>query len=170
MVYLPLSKKRLINNFKNWAHYSFGNKVGCKIWSCIYAFIHVPFHKKQKLTRVKPALSLNQNCQVLCCGLKKPRVKLKSSTENPVMTFPIKKRVNTELFIYRMAALYIAESWVRDMTNEGNQCIGTSWLQEQANLAQKCFLGLRGMGMKDQVSNLSRNEFNRNLIKLEHFR
>jgi len=32
--------------------------------------------------------------------------------ENPVMTFPIKKRINTELFIDRAAAaLYIRETW-----------------------------------------------------------
>jgi len=34
--------------------------------------------------------------------------------KNPVMTFPIKKRTITELFIKRMSALYILESQIRD--------------------------------------------------------
>jgi len=34
--------------------------------------------------------------------------------ENPEMTFPIKKRVNTELFIGKTAALYIANGRIKD--------------------------------------------------------
>jgi len=40
--------------------------------------------------------------RVACCGLEK-------MSENPVMSFPIKKRINTELFIDRNAELYIQE-------------------------------------------------------------
>jgi len=36
--------------------------------------------------------------------------------QNPVMTFPIKKRINTELFIERRPALYILNS---DPKNKG---------------------------------------------------
>jgi len=36
----------------------------------------------------------------------------------PMMTFAIKKKPNTELFIDRMAALYKGESWIRDRANE----------------------------------------------------
>jgi len=38
--------------------------------------------------------------------------------ENPVMTFPIKKIINTELFIDRTAAaLYMGETWIQVRTN-----------------------------------------------------
>jgi len=40
---------------------------------------------------------------------------------NPVMAFQIKKRINTELFIDRTAALYIGETQIRVVINEGNQ-------------------------------------------------
>jgi len=42
---------------------------------------------------------------------------------NPVMTFPIKKRINTELFIDRMAALYKGETLIRVGTNAGDQLV-----------------------------------------------
>jgi len=42
-------------------------------------------------------------------------------SENPVMTLPIKKRINTGLFIGRRVTLYIKETQVRDTTNEGYQ-------------------------------------------------
>jgi len=41
--------------------------------------------------------------------------------ENPAMTFPIKKRISTEMFIDRTAALYIEESQIKIMTNESDQ-------------------------------------------------
>jgi len=44
-----------------------------------------------------------------------------SACANPVMTFPIKKRSNTELFIYKTAAVYKQASGVRDEINRGNQ-------------------------------------------------
>jgi len=44
--------------------------------------------------------------------------------ENPVMTFPIKKRINTELFIDKRASLYIQKRGARKIrTNEkGGKC------------------------------------------------
>jgi len=39
--------------------------------------------------------------RVRCCG------GLEKMIENPVMTFPIKKRINTELFIERRAEIYM---------------------------------------------------------------
>jgi len=45
--------------------------------------------------------------------------------ENPAMTFRIKKRINTELFIDRTTALYIDETKITAMTNEGDQHFGT---------------------------------------------
>jgi len=39
--------------------------------------------------------------------------------KNAVMTCPIKKRFNTELFIDRTAALYTRETRIRALTNEG---------------------------------------------------
>jgi len=35
------------------------------------------------------------------------------------MTFPIKKRINTELFIDRMAGLYIQNGWSISSTGDG---------------------------------------------------
>jgi len=40
---------------------------------------------------------------------------------NQVLIFPIKKRIITELFIDRMATLYIEETRIRNGTNEGDQ-------------------------------------------------
>jgi len=41
--------------------------------------------------------------------------------ENLMMTFPIKKRINSELFIGRMAALNIGETRIGVATHEGYQ-------------------------------------------------
>jgi len=38
-----------------------------------------------------------------------------SRDANPVITFPGKKRINTELFIYRMAALYMLNVWMKNI-------------------------------------------------------
>jgi len=38
---------------------------------------------------------------------------MKECVENSVMTFPIKKRINTELFIDRAAARYTGETRIR---------------------------------------------------------
>jgi len=37
------------------------------------------------------------------------------------MAFTIKKRINTKLFIDRTAALYIRETWIKAITNGGDQ-------------------------------------------------
>jgi len=41
--------------------------------------------------------------------------------ENPVMTFPIRKRIKTELFIDRTSALYLGETRISNVTDEGDQ-------------------------------------------------
>jgi len=46
----------------------------------------------------------------------------------------LKKRINTELFIDRMAALFTGETRIRVVTNEGDQGIGTTWLEERYTL------------------------------------
>jgi len=51
-----------------------------------------------------------------------------------------------------MAALYTGETWIRVMTNEGDVKVGTNWLEGRVYLAQKRQLGLKGVGMSDQVS------------------
>jgi len=68
-----------------------------------------------------------------------------------MMTFPIMKIINTELFIDRTVTLYIEETR-RAVTKEGNQPVGTSWLEERVCLAQKCYLWLKRVGIKDQMS------------------
>jgi len=45
------------------------------------------------------------------------------------------KWVNTEMFIDRTAALYIGEMRIRVVTAEGDQQVGTSWLEEQEMLS-----------------------------------
>jgi len=39
---------------------------------------------------------------------------------NQIKTFPIKKRINTELFIHGMAGLYLGETQVSNMTIKAN--------------------------------------------------
>jgi len=53
-------------------------------------------------------------------------VHVRVNVRNPVMTFPIKKRIYAELFIDERAALYIGENWIRVVTNEGYQRVETS--------------------------------------------
>jgi len=65
---------------------------------------------------------------------------------NPVMTIPIKKRINTELFIDRTAALYIAK-WSDQECGEGGQplVLGIPYaksgqkMREWATNAAACF-------------------------------
>jgi len=74
-----------------------------------------------------------------------------------MMTFPIKKRKNTELFNDRKTALYIGETQIRVGTNEGDQPVGISWLGEQVD-----------NDIQSPGVNLSGMEFNRNMKETEH--
>jgi len=51
------------------------------------------------------------------------RVKREMLCQIRVMTFSIKKRINTELFILKTEALYIGDTQIRAMTHEGDQLI-----------------------------------------------
>jgi len=42
---------------------------------------------------------------------------------NAEITFPIKKRINAELFIDRMTILFKGETQIRVVTNEGDQSV-----------------------------------------------
>jgi len=66
---------------------------------------------------------------------------------NPVIIFPIKKRIVFD----RIPALYIGEIWFKLATNEGDQPVGTSWLEEQMYLNCAEILLSKGKGMKDQM-------------------
>jgi len=48
------------------------------------------------------------------CGLRRFAELHESKIGNPMMTFPIKKRINTEPFIDRAAALYKWKNRIRD--------------------------------------------------------
>jgi len=94
-------------------------------------------------------------------------VRSENLCENPGMTsFPINKRINTELFIDRKAALYIGETRIRVVTYEGDQPAGTSWLEERVYLAQKCYLGRKRCENERSDVNLSWNKFNTGIIKI----
>jgi len=73
---------------------------------------------------------------------------VRKCVENPVRTFPIKKSVNTELYIDRMAAFCKRETRIRDMTKEGDEADRKS----KYTLRRNVILSLKGVGMKDQVS------------------
>jgi len=51
------------------------------------------------------------------------RVGLESVCENSVMTLPIKKRINDELFMDRTASLHIVETGTRVGTFEDDQLV-----------------------------------------------
>jgi len=59
---------------------------------------------------------------VLLSGVREVSV----SSKNPMMTFPIKRRTNTDQIIDGAAACYIGETRISDNTNEGDQRIGIS--------------------------------------------
>jgi len=82
---------------------------------------------------------------------------------NPVMTFPIKKRTSTALFTNRTGTIYIGETRIRVAINVGEKQVGTCWLEERVNLAQKCYLDIKWCGNKRSSVNLSWNEFGGNL-------
>jgi len=49
---------------------------------------------------------------------------MRERVENPVMTFPIMKKINTELFINRTTALYRGETQIKVLNNKGDQLVG----------------------------------------------
>jgi len=51
---------------------------------------------------------------------------MREPVKSPLMTFPLKKIGNTVLFIDRMATLYIEDTLIRVVTNEGDQGVDTS--------------------------------------------
>jgi len=75
--------------------------------------------------------------------------------EIPGRTFLIKKKINTEQFIDRMAALFRGETQISVATDEEDQSAGTSQSDEQTYLVQKCFLGLKRCGNERSSVNLS---------------
>jgi len=79
------------------------------------------------------------------------------------MTFPIKKRTNTKLFIDGTAVLYMLETWIRNDQEKGSTS-GTSWLERQVYLALKICENERSGG------SLSQNDFYGNVKEAEHFR
>jgi len=60
--------------------------------------------------------------------------------ENPVMTFTIKKRFNTVLFIDRIAALYIGNTRIRVLTNEGDQPVEQADWRIEYTMCKSIFL------------------------------
>jgi len=55
------------------------------------------------------------------CGAVVRRVLDERTCENPAVTFPIKKKINTELFIHKTAAFSIGETGIRVVANEDDQ-------------------------------------------------
>jgi len=53
------------------------------------------------------------------------------------MTFPIKKRIDTELYIDRTIGLYIVKPRIRVMTDEGNQPVARAGLRVTFTLRWK---------------------------------
>jgi len=65
-----------------------------------------------------------------------------------VMTLPIK---NTELFIDRMAALYIRETQIREVTKQGDQLVELADRRGRYTLCRNAILISKGVGKRDQV-------------------
>jgi len=80
-------------------------------------------------------------------------------SENPVFTFPIKKRINTGLFIGRMALLSIGETRISNTYNRD----GILWLEGWAYVLQNCFVDIKRWGNERISESLSWNEWNGNV-------
>jgi len=63
-----------------------------------------------------------------------------------------KKRINTELYYDRTAALFIGKIQISVVTNEGDKRVGFSLLEEQVYPVLKYCLEQKGNGMKDLAS------------------
>jgi len=69
---------------------------------------------------------------------------MKEPFENPEMTFIIKKRINTELFIETEAALYNGEIRNRVGTEDDDQpVVLADWGNKCTSLAQKYYLAIK---------------------------
>jgi len=66
---------------------------------------------------------------------------------NPMVTFPTKKRINTQLFIDRTATLYIGDTQIRVITNEGAQPVALNDWRRKYTLHVKVILVLKGVGI-----------------------
>jgi len=66
-----------------------------------------------------------------------------SACENPMMTFPFEKRINTELFIDRPR--------VREGTNECDQPVALTGWRNECILGNEAILISKCVGMRDQV-------------------
>jgi len=91
-----------------WTKISLWNEL----WNNVGLSSHRPAGRLQ-IIEVKPSKILILASKVLCS---EERV-----CENPIMAFPIKKRINTELFIDSTTAIYIGETLIRVVTNEGDR-------------------------------------------------
>jgi len=75
------------------------------------------------------------------------------------MTFIIKKRINTELFIDRMAVLYIGKTRMRVRGNEGDQPValadwsGANEFKGNVKETEDCFLRYFEIKTKKIISN-----------------
>jgi len=108
-------------------------KKGCCSWRLIGCAIYIWWTKsvwinllKAKVCHIKPHCSFYFNFwsylrRVRCCALKRVRVERKSMCEYPNQY---------QLFIDGTAALYIGETQIKELTNEGDQRVGTCWLEE----------------------------------------
>jgi len=68
---------------------------------------------------------------------------MRGRVENKVMTFLIEKIISTELLIDRTAALFIEETCIRVVSNEGKWRVGASRLEERIYCTKKCCLDIK---------------------------
>jgi len=88
---------------------------------------------------------------------------------SPVLTFPIEKRMNTKLFIDRMAPLYIGETQIRVETNEGDQPVALAdWWNEYTWVQLKCYFDMKRCGDERPGVNLSQNELSGNVKETKY--
>jgi len=71
------------------------------------------------------------------------------------MAFPIKKTINTELFIDGTAALKKGETRISSMTNKRSQRGAVLWLEGNLYLAQNCCLDRKDVVNERSGDNLS---------------
>jgi len=67
------------------------------------------------------------------------------------MTFPIKKRINTEPFVNRKPALYVGEAQIRVGTNEGDQPVAQVDWRIEYTWHRNAISISKGVEMRDQV-------------------